>query len=294
MIALFKDIQWYAPWFFPVFVFLFGACVGSFLNVVIYRLPAGKSVVKPGSMCSCGKPIKWYDNIPILSWFVLRGRARCCGKRFSFRYPLVEFGTALLFVGVWLTHRPLESIAVIVAFGLFIPAALIDFDTMEIPDRFTIGGFVLGVVLSAAIPSLHGYSEESFVIESFRAGLFSVVSGLVGSSMLLWIAILIGEALGKEVVGFGDVKLMAAIGAFFGWQCAVFTVFGGAVVGLLLFFPIHLKGAHEESSADVGKDDEDTPVGAFPFGPSLILAAMVYVLFLHGIVDAYFTKVSPF
>src|SRR5687768_7788918 len=86
------------PWFFPTAAFLVGACVGSFLNVVIYRVPAEKSIVTPGSTCGCGTPIAWHDNIPILSWILLRGRARCCGRPFSIRYPFVELLTALLFL----------------------------------------------------------------------------------------------------------------------------------------------------------------------------------------------------
>ena len=90
------------PWFFPVVAFLFGACVGSFLNVVIHRLPLEESVVSPRSRCGCGQPIAWHDNIPLLSWFLLRGRARCCGRPFSLRYPVVELLTASLFAVCWL------------------------------------------------------------------------------------------------------------------------------------------------------------------------------------------------
>ena len=85
----YAEINTIAPWFFPLMVFVFGACIGSFLNVVIYRVPAGKSIVTPGSQCGCGQPIAWYDNIPILSWFILRGRARCCGQPYSIRYAFV-------------------------------------------------------------------------------------------------------------------------------------------------------------------------------------------------------------
>jgi leader peptidase (prepilin peptidase)/N-methyltransferase len=94
------------PWFFPALAFGFGACIGSFLNVVIYRVPAGKSIVTPGSHCACGAPIAWYDNLPILSWFLLRGRARCCGRRYSFRYAFVELLTAGLFLACWLLFPP--------------------------------------------------------------------------------------------------------------------------------------------------------------------------------------------
>ncbi|MFP4282463.1 MAG: prepilin peptidase, partial [Opitutales bacterium] len=96
-----SEIDLYFPWFLPTLVAVLGACVGSFLNVVIYRVPAGRSVVKPGSMCRCGRPIAWYDNLPVLSWILLRGRARCCGARFSARYPAIEALTAFLFWAAW-------------------------------------------------------------------------------------------------------------------------------------------------------------------------------------------------
>ena len=98
------------PWFLPLVAFVLGACVGSFLNVCIHRIPAGQSVVRPGSHCACGAPIRWYDNIPILSWFFLRGRARCCGRRFSFRYPLVEALTAALSLACWLLFPPAKAL----------------------------------------------------------------------------------------------------------------------------------------------------------------------------------------
>src|SRR6186713_953103 len=97
------------PWFFPGVMFVFGACIGSFLNVVIYRLPAEQSIVKPGSRCACGTAIAWHDNVPILSWFILRGRARCCGRAYSFRYPFVELLTASVFLACWLFFPPAKA-----------------------------------------------------------------------------------------------------------------------------------------------------------------------------------------
>src|SRR3954452_15075174 len=98
------------PWFFPIAAVFFGACIGSFLNVVIYRVPAGKSIVLPGSHCVCGQPIRWYDNIPVFSWLILRGRARCCGQKFSFRYPFVELLTAACFLTCWLRYPPAVAV----------------------------------------------------------------------------------------------------------------------------------------------------------------------------------------
>src|ERR1700690_1792567 len=102
VISTFREVHLLMPWFFPTAAFLFGAIIGSFLNVCIHRIPAGQSIVRPGSHCACGAPIAWYDNIPILSWLLLRGRARCCGRPFSARYLLVEILTAALFLACWL------------------------------------------------------------------------------------------------------------------------------------------------------------------------------------------------
>ena len=92
--ASYAEIAAAFPWFFPLVVSLLGACIGSFLNVVIYRVPAGQSIVTPGSHCACGAPIAWYDNLPVLSWFILRGKARCCGRPYAFRYAFIELLTA--------------------------------------------------------------------------------------------------------------------------------------------------------------------------------------------------------
>ena len=106
----YAEINAIAPWFFPIVVFVLGSCIGSFLNVVIYRVPAGQSIVTPSSHCGCGLPIAWYDNIPILSWFILQGRTRCCGQSYSFRYAIVELLTALLFLACWFAFPPAKAL----------------------------------------------------------------------------------------------------------------------------------------------------------------------------------------
>src|SRR5882724_5950818 len=206
------------PWFFPAASFVFGAMVGSFLNVCIYRIPAGKSVVFPGSHCACGKPIAWYDNIPILSWFILRGRARCCGQPYSFRYPFVEVLTGGLFLACWLLLPPVKALCGMVFISCLICATFIDLDRMEIPDIFSIGLGIFGVILSCAVPALHDQSHELFMIASLRSGVISLQGLLVGSGLVLWIALIADFILKKESMGFGDVKFVGAIGAFCGWQ----------------------------------------------------------------------------
>lgn len=273
-------------------VAVLGACIGSFLNVVIYRIPKGESIVSPRSHCSCGHMIAAYDNIPVLSWFLLRGRCRACGNRFSIRYPMVELLTAILFVAVWLRFDPLTALAFAIFVSMMLAAAFIDLDTMEIPDRFSLGGFILGVVLSLLIPSLHGFGSDFYMADSLRSLVVSLQGAFIGSGLILWIALVAELVLRKEAMGFGDVKLMGAIGAFCGWQGAVFALFGGAVLGLLVILPMILasrKLSPPEPSADVGEVDNGLRI---PFGPSLVAGSIVYLLIAKDYVDAYFGEIA--
>src|SRR5262245_34057909 len=202
------------PWFFPITAFVLGACVGSFLNVVIYRLPKEESIVSPGSHCACGQPIKWHDNIPILSWLVLRGRARCCGRAFSVRYPFVEFLTAIVFTVCWLKFPPWVALCGWIFLSALVAATFIDLDHMIIPDVFTIGLGCVGVFLSCVVPALQGQHSDSFIVDSFRALVGSIQGMLIGSGLVLWIALIAESLLKKDAMGFGDVKFVGAIGAF--------------------------------------------------------------------------------
>src|SRR5471032_948117 len=158
------------PWFFPMLACGFGACIGSFLNVVIYRVPAQKSIVTPGSHCACGQPIAWYDNIPVISWLVLRGKARCCGRPFSFRYPAIELLTAALFLACALLFPPAKAVCGMVFLSALLCATFIDLDHMIIPDVFTIGLGAAGILISFLVPALHGEHAGLFIIDSFRSG----------------------------------------------------------------------------------------------------------------------------
>ena len=187
-------------------------------GVLIYRLPAGQSVVKPRSHCKCGKPIAAYDNIPILSWFILRGRCRHCKERFSFRYPLVELCTALVFLALWQIHSPGPAIVWMVFAAMMIPAGMIDLDTMEIPDRFSIGGFIVGMILCVVVPAIHVVQPSGLhMLDAINAVIAGLQGAFIGSALVLWVALIAEVILKKEAMGFGDVKLMGAIGAFCGW-----------------------------------------------------------------------------
>jgi leader peptidase (prepilin peptidase) / N-methyltransferase len=278
------------PWFLPLVAVVIGACVGSFLNVVIIRVPAGESVVRPGSHCACGAPIAWYDNIPILSWLILRGRARCCGRSFSVRYPAVELLTALLFLTSWLLFPPAFAVCGWIFLSGLIAATFIDLDHLMIPDVFTLGLGVAGVFLSCAVPALHGQSGGFFALDSFRSGAIALQGLLIGSGLVLWIALLAGAVLKKEAMGLGDVKFAGAIGAFCGWHGAVFALFGGAIVGTVWLALALLgrqlvrrpPGATAESSLAFGS--------RLPFGPMLAVAGALYFLALRGPVDAWFDR----
>lgn len=288
-----------APWFFPVCAFVFGACIGSFLNVCIYRLPKGESIVSPGSHCACGRPIAWHDNVPILSWLILRGRARCCGRKFSARYPSIELATALLFLACWMLFPPAKAIAGMVLVSIVICATFTDLDGMIIPDAFTVGGGVAGVVLSLALPALHGQQHELYAVASLRAGLDAVLGLFVGSGLVLWIALIAEAVLKKEAMGFGDVKYLGALGAFVGWQGAVFAMFGGAILGCgwvliaLVWQKLSgkpLGGARLETPE--GEPTEQVGLGVHvSFGPMLGAGALLYFFVLHGWVDGYFASV---
>lgn len=214
------------------FAFAFGLLWGSFLNVVIYRVPRDLSVVRPGSHCpGCGKPIAGYDNIPVVSWLLLRGRSRCCGTKISPRYPLVELMGGLLSLAVFEVvvlalpgatpaHRALAIYGAdfMLCLGL-VAAAFIDAENMFLPDSITIGGTVLGV----ATATLRG--------GSFVDALLGAVLGFVG----IWFPfIFLYKGLrGRTGMGLGDAKLVALAGAWFGWPGAVVTLLGGAFQGTI-------------------------------------------------------------
>jgi leader peptidase (prepilin peptidase) / N-methyltransferase len=280
------------PWFFAFFAFAFGAIVGSFLNVCIYRIPAEKSVVTPGSHCACGQPIAWRDNIPIFSWLLLRGRARCCGQPFSFRYPAIEALTGLLFMVCWLRFEPLVALCGMAFAATLVCATFIDLDHMIIPDRFTIGAAVVGVGLSLAVPALHGFEGDLFLADSLRSGVMSVIGLLVGSGTVLWIALLAEVVLRKEAMGFGDVKFLGAIGAFTGWEGALFAIFGGAIIGSLGFAG-YLLYKNLRPRRDPADQESEGLIGrATPFGPMLAAGGLLYFLALSGAVDAYFAEAA--
>lgn len=226
--------------FVLVFAALFGATIGSFINVVIWRLPRGESLSKEGSHCpKCGAKIRWYDNVPVLGWLVLRGRCRACRAGISPRYPIVEALCAALFVAVALRHDPREELAIAIAksalLASLVAIAFIDHDQRIIPDRIVRPGAVIGLVVAFLVT---GWAPDAFLAayeNRHVAGLLRALAGAAcGAGTLLairWIGALL---LKKEVMGLGDVKLMAMVGAFTGPIETFLVIFLGSLSGAIL------------------------------------------------------------
>lgn len=234
------------------FAALVGALIGSFLNVCILRLPANQSIVRPPSRCPrCGEGVRWYDNIPVLSWLLLRGRCRHCGNPISIQYPLIELATALLWA--WMAYRyslEWEALRAALFLTILLGIAMTDAREYIIPDEFSIGGLVIGLLLSV----VHGFE-----------GLYPAGLGAAVGFATLWVIAVVGKkAFGKEAMGGGDIKMMAMVGAFVGWRGVFLTIFLGSVVGTLIFGPLAL----------IGKK-KDVPFGIF-------LALGAFVTFLWG------------
>lgn len=287
---LFLEIE--VPWVMPLLAFIFGSIVGSFLNVCIYRIPMERSIVQPGSTCACGQRIAWYNNIPIFSWLFLRGQASCCEMTFSIRYPVVEALTGLLFSLVWLTHAPLVALVGMLFVSILIAATFIDFDHMIIPDRFSIGGMLLGVILSFGVPELHGLTATGLGAH-IESGMLAIIGAIVGAGLVYWIAIIGEIVFRKPAMGEGDVKFLGCIGAFCGWEGALFGMFGGACLGAALLLPVLLLGrifGWQQNAIGETEASENIKVtfgSQVPFGPMLALGGLIYFLGFSGFVDAY-------
>jgi leader peptidase (prepilin peptidase)/N-methyltransferase len=218
------------PGFAAVTAAAFGACVGSFLNVCIHRLPKGESIVTPASRCACGQPIPFWFNLPLLGWLILRGRARCCGGKISVRYPLVELITALSFVAAWTMLPPGKALAACVFLPLLIILAGCDLDDMMVPDAPNFALVGAGLLLSMLLPSLHGETAHSIeAVNRFRALMDALIGVAAGTALVWWIRTIGTLMAGREAMGEADIILCAGVGAFGGWQGAVFCLFGGAV-----------------------------------------------------------------
>jgi leader peptidase (prepilin peptidase)/N-methyltransferase len=231
--------------FYGAAIFLFGLCFGSFLNVCIYRLPLGLSVVAPRSACpKCKQPIAFYDNLPVVSWLILRGRCRHCQDRISPRYLLIELLTGALFLACyWYFGLTLYTLKFCVFGFLLLGLIFTDAETKLLPDKLTLPGLALGVAFSLIVPVndlasqfLPGMVNLPFS-EDLVGRLLSLLDALLGAalgaSFIYGAGVMYLRWRGIEGMGFGDVKLMAMVGAFLGIKLTVFTIFTASLAGSL-------------------------------------------------------------
>jgi leader peptidase (prepilin peptidase)/N-methyltransferase len=279
------------PVVFQSYLFVLGALVGSFLNVVIARLPEGLSVVRPRSRCpKCGDMIPWYLNIPVLSWLLLRGRCRACKTPISIRYPVVELLTALLFLAVAVKYgMSLATLSGILLCGGLVAVTFIDLDIWEIPDEISLPGIVIGVILRPLAFDVPWYD--------------GLVGAAIGAGFLWLIRWGFYVLRGFEGMGFGDVKLIGMIGAFVGPLGLLPTVLvasvSGTVIGGISLLVARARGGDEAApppdpvetpaspepeattATPAGEEDEEDwtpPPGAVPFGPFLSMGAIAAAL----------------
>ncbi len=357
-------------WLFTIFAFVLGAIVGSFLNVVIYRLPLGLSVNEPKrSFCpECKNQIPWYQNLPLFSWVLLRGRCAKCGTRISFRYFCVELLTALLFLAIWLRFPAPFALPYFIFASLLIAATFIDFEHFIIPDEITLGGIGAGILMCLAVPQLmntsHHLAAVGWSVLGAAAGWF-LLWGVVeagklafgrksarydepvplrfeeieedwlmhaGEEKVSWAetfsrkkdemrlqvrdckigtkplgdvqlncfynrvmldgksvpeadlkklsGLLVSAVIPREAMGFGDVKFLAAIGAFLGWKAILFTIFAASLIGSVVGI-VSIIGRHREWS------------GRIPFGPYLALGALLWMFAGPAMLDWYLEMLTP-
>jgi leader peptidase (prepilin peptidase)/N-methyltransferase len=239
-------------WPFVAIGCLFGAIIGSFLNVVIARLPQGASLISPGSSCpACGAAIRWYDNVPILSYLWLRARCRACRAPISFRYPVVEGLTCALYgTAVYRFGLTLDLAAALVMVSALIAITYIDLDHRIIPNEISLPGIPIGFAFGA-------FRDSVGPVDS-AAGI------LLGGGALFLVAYAYEKIRGREGMGMGDVKLLAMVGAFLGWKGVLVTVLLASLIGSMVGLGVMIRS-------------RGTLQLAIPFGPFLAVGAMAYL-----------------
>ncbi len=246
-----------------IFIFIFGAVIGSFLNVCIYRIPRNESIGFSRSRCvHCKKTIAWYDNIPFLSYLLLRGKCRSCKQKISPRYFIVELISALAFLTLFLNFGFSGKFYIYsLLTAVLIAITFIDFEFQIIPDRFSIGGLFFGIFISALVPSLHHTI-------TWKASVITSLLGVFTGGALMYLTGFLGSlAFKKESMGGGDVKLMAMLGAFLGWKMAILIFFlapfFGSPAGIYLKF---------RKKQDI-----------IPYGPCIAMASFVAMIWGQSI-----------
>lgn len=253
---------------------LIGLAVGSFLNVVIYRLPCGMSLASPPSHCtSCDYTLKWYDNIPVLSYTVLRGKCRKCGSHISFRYTVVEIANTVLWIlcaYMFAETSIVYAVLAMIVCSCCICVAFIDAETMIINDRFVITVAVCGVLSIFCQPEFDWLSR--------------VIGGVAGFALFYLIAIIGSKVYGREAMGGGDIKFVAAAGLMLGWQKLFLMLLAASVVGAVIMLAVLKKGKKAQSD---GTEDQDTDKVEMAFGPYLAAALAFSLLFGDSVINWY-------
>jgi leader peptidase (prepilin peptidase)/N-methyltransferase len=323
-----KEFPAVVPWFLGVI----GAFIGSFLNVCIYRMPAHRSIVFPGSACpACGAPIPLWHNIPVLSWILLRGKCASCRAPISMRYPFVEALTAGLFVcsALRFAGEPLELARALVFVSAMIVLFFTDLDERILPDRITLPGIVLGILFAAAVAAATARGSGLVAVEapaeaagaslSMRAaaiaGVLALAAG-IGAGGALWLVGRLWKLVRpgiESAMGFGDVKMMAMVGAFLGGRLALLTVFLGSLLGTLLFlaaraFVLVLPRPRAAEAGAMGAVHRGLESAGFlvegrgagmldqiPFGSMLAIGAVAALFWGERLLEAYarFAGLAP-
>lgn len=265
--------------FIYVIVFAFGSAIGSFLNVVVYRLPAGLSILWPPSRCpKCLNRLRLYENVPVFGWLWLRGRCNHCRSPISVRYPLVEAATGLLFLLIfWQFGVSVQTLGLWAFFSWLLALSLIDCDTMTLPNSLTRSGLVAGLVFQVA----KGWWPTFSPIDSVNN---LVLGGILGAVVGLWLFDIIGFAgsiaFGQNAMGAGDTKLAALMGAWLGWKYLLIAGFIACVAGAFA----------GGGAIAIGLLDRRQPM---PFGPFLAIGAAITALWGEAILSTYLQLFFP-
>ncbi len=264
-----------------IYLFVIGCCIGSFVNVVIYRLPLNQSIVYPNSSCpKCNSKIKWFDNIPILSWLLLRGKCRACKKIIAFSYPSIELSTGLLFCLNLYAHPTIytqQPINVIIFLGcifsvILLTLAILDFKYFWLPQVLTLGGLVLGLAASLFIDLYNDFSQ-------FNYSIYTLLASLLGFTFFNLLSCIGKKIYNKPVIGGGDAKLSALIGSWLGIQGLILSIwFAFLSAGIYVIFGLILKKIKRNQK--------------IPFGVFLALSGLlVWYLGNEKFLEIFFLKI---
>ena len=269
--------------FLLVLSLVLGCMVGSFLNVCIWRLPRNESVVRPRSRCpKCGNAIAWYDNVPIVSWLVLGAKCRNCGTPISWQYPFVEGLTGVLFCCVYWRFGMMAAAPVymLLVAGLVL-VTFVDLAHWTIPDEVTLPGIPLGIACSLAAMF---FPASGLIVQNVFESLIGAALGGGILYLLDKVTVLLAK---KRGMGFGDVKLLAMLGAFLGWKSIFFIIMLASMIGSVVGLSMLI--IQKRTAPKVAAESENAPTGGhyLPFGPYLALAGLLYLFFGVWMLDIY-------